>query len=216
MVIKKDIFEALKTNPPVFGATTYVDFKRSLAESNCTGCELASGRTKIVVDRGNFNARAMAIGEGPGADEDREGRAFVGRSGRKLDSMMEEAGLDSEKDFLIANIVKCRPENNRAPKKEEAHACMPYLMRQIQLVQPRIVALLGRTPATFLLPEEFSKTKMSDLVGRFLGHPSLEGVEILALYHPAYILRNPSKREIMVEHLVMLRERLHERVRLEG
>jgi DNA polymerase len=193
---------------PLLALAKYAEFRRALAESGCRRCALAASRTRIVVDRGNVHARAMAIGEGPGAEEDRQGRAFVGRAGKLLDAMMESVGLDSERDFLIANIVKCRPEGNRAPKRDEAEACLPYLRRQIELVRPRLVALLGRTPAAYLLAPEDGSRPLGDLAGTRLTSPALPGIEIFPLYHPAYILRNPSRRADMERHLEALRRRL--------
>ncbi|MEN8149465.1 MAG: uracil-DNA glycosylase [Planctomycetota bacterium] len=176
----------------VLAATTYADFRAALAGSGCTKCDLAGGRTQIVVDRGDPDARLMLIGEGPGAEEDRTGRAFVGRSGRLLDRLLTEAGFDIEREILIANIVRCRPPGNRAPKVSEAKACLPYLRHQISLVDPDVIALLGASAIRFLLPD-LKGRPMKDLVGRPFDHADFPGAKLLPLYHPAFLLRDPRR-----------------------
>lgn len=209
-----DLFE-VESRDPILALKTYREFREALARSGCERCDLAGGRTKIVVDRGSPVARAMIIGEGPGADEDRQGLAFVGRAGRLLDEMMEAVGLETDRDFLVANVVKCRPPENRAPRTEEARACYPYLERQIELVGPRILVLLGATAVKYMLPDPLAKKPISGLVGTFVEHPGLPGVDVFTVFHPAYILRNPYKRPEMERHLRALRERMmalaHER-----
>jgi DNA polymerase len=122
---------------------TYAQFKKALQNSGCTQCDLHQGRTHIVVDRGNPKASILIVGEAPGASEDEQGKAFVGRAGRLMDQLMQGIGLDTNRDCLIANIAKCRPPKNRAPFKEEAQTCLPFLKRQIELVNPRVMVLLG-------------------------------------------------------------------------
>jgi uracil-DNA glycosylase len=178
----------------------YTSFKRGLAESGCKRCGLHEGRTRIVVDRGNPDARVMFIGEAPGASEDLEGRAFVGRSGRLLDSMLAEHGFDTEKDALIVNVVKCRPPQNRRPEPEEAEACLPFLRRQIELVKPKWLALLGATALAHALPDR-KKFAMSMEAGRFFQDEAYPGITLFVLFHPAYILRDPRKRPLMQSHL---------------
>lgn len=117
----------------ILRATSYAAYRAALSVHDCRACGLWSGRTRLVVDRGTPGARILLVGEGPGAEEDRLGRAFVGRSGRLLDAMLLEAGLNPERDVLIANIVKCRPPKNRAPSLAEARDCLPFLQRQIAL-----------------------------------------------------------------------------------
>ncbi len=195
-------------------ATSYAAFRDALAASGCTLCPLCEGRKHIVVDRGSPDARVMAIGEGPGAEEDRAGRAFVGRAGRLLDSMLEEADIDPERDVLIANVVKCRPPKNRRPTDAEAHSCLPFLRRQIELVRPRVLVLLGATAVRHLLPGE-GTGPLARRVGKFFVRPEYPGIELMALFHPAFILRDPRRRPEVVRHLKELRRRLSEIVRTE-
>jgi uracil-DNA glycosylase family 4 len=186
------------------GAATYAEFRSRLAAFDCRACGLAAGRTRLVIDRGNPAARLMVIGEGPGREEDLAGQAFVGRSGRLLDELLAAIGLDTGRDLLIANVVKCRPPDNRAPRAEEARACLPLLSRQIELVAPRGILLLGATASRFLFPERRNLT-MREEVGRLFSHPAHPGVTFMLLYHPAYLLRDPRKRKEMREHLETFR-----------
>jgi uracil-DNA glycosylase len=178
----------------------YHRFKKDLLESGCELCGLCRGRTQIVVDRGDPSADVMIIGEAPGANEDLQGKAFVGRSGKLLDGMLRELGFDTEKDALIANVVKCRPPDNRPPKDDEAEACLPFLRKQIELVDPRMIVFLGATALKRLLPDR-KAFSMKEQVGKVFRHPSLPGRDLLALYHPAYILRDPRKKTLMAGHL---------------
>jgi DNA polymerase len=197
---------------PLFGADDdllgirdYAEFKRKLAASGCTKCGLSEARRNIVVDRGNPEARVLAVGEGPGADEDATGKAFVGRGGQLLDRLMAEAGIDTNRDLLITNVVKCRPPENRVPKAGEAAACMPYLRHQIRLVRPEVIVPLGATAFRFLFPAR-KKDPMKEIVGRALEDDAFPGVRILPLYHPAFLLRDPRKVPVAKEHLRTLAE----------
>ena len=130
----------------ILKSPNYTDFKNRLAQSGCRRCRLCESRTNIVVDRGSPNAKIMVIGEGPGKNEDREGAAFVGRAGKLLDRLFSSIKLDTGQDTLISNIVKCRPPGNRAPNREEAESCMPFLRKQIDLVRPRLLLLRQSAP----------------------------------------------------------------------
>ncbi len=196
---------------PAVGARSYGAFRKALAASGCNLCPLAKGRTRIVVDRGEPGARILLVGEGPGADEDRMGLAFVGRAGRLLDGMLVEAGLDPGRDVLIANVVKCRPPENRPPKQEEARRCLPYLLRQVELVAPRLIVLLGATAVKYVLPGELAGG-LSSRVGRFFLSPQFPGAQVMITFHPAFILRNRSRRPEMVRHLARAADRLAELV----
>jgi uracil-DNA glycosylase family 4 len=153
----------------------------------CTRCELSASRTKTVFGVGNESADWMIIGEAPGAEEDRRGEPFVGRAGNMLDEMLRAIGQRRDTVF-IANILKCRPPNNRDPKPDEAAKCWSYLERQIALVQPKIILAVGKIAAQNLL-----QTK--DPVARMRGRPyELNGIPLVVTYHPAYLLRSPSHK----------------------
>ena len=155
--------------------------------TECTRCALAASRTNTVFGVGNPDADWMIIGEAPGAEEDRRGEPFVGRAGKLLDQMLLAIGQSREQVF-IANILKCRPPNNRDPKPEEAAACRDYLEQQIKLVRPRIVLAVGRIAAQNLLGSD-------EPVGRMRGRPhELDGIPLVVTYHPAYLLRSPSQK----------------------
>lgn len=158
----------------------------SVAE--CTRCELAQSRTQTVFGVGNRNADWLIIGEAPGAEEDRRGEPFVGRAGQLLDQMLLAIGQQRDSVF-IANILKCRPPNNRDPRPAEAAACRGYLQRQIDLVQPKIILAVGRIAAQNLLDS-------SDPVGRLRGRAHALGeIPLVVTYHPAYLLRSPSQKK---------------------
>ncbi len=155
--------------------------------SACTLCRLHQERAQAVFCRGNPRAELMFIGEGPGAEEDRQGLAFVGPAGKLLDKMVFAMGLTPDQVY-IANIVKCRPPGNREPRADEVEACMPYLERQVDLVAPRVICTLGRPAANALLGTTESMGRMR---GRW---QSFRGVPVLPTYHPAYLLRSPSQK----------------------
>ncbi len=155
--------------------------------AGCTRCELAASRTNTVFGVGNPDAEWMIIGEAPGAEEDRQGEPFVGRAGKLLDQMLYAIGQSRDSVF-IANILKCRPPNNRDPKAGEAAACREYLERQIALIRPKIILAVGRIAAQNLLGSD-------DPVGRMRGRPhDLDGIPLVVTYHPAYLLRSPSQK----------------------
>lgn len=184
----------------IFTAKTYPDFKTELLRSNCSKCALCESRTRIVPDRGNPEARVMIIGEAPGENEDLQGKTFVGRAGRLLDQMMKDAGFDTDQDSIIVNVVKCRPPENRAPKPDEVKACFPFLARQIELVKPRYILLLGATAMKRLFPEK-KNFSMASQAGNFFTDPKYPDMELMVLFHPAYILRDPRKKPLMAEHI---------------
>jgi len=200
-----DLFD--DTRSDILKASDYEIFRQKLAASACTKCELSKGRTHIVVDRGNPQAQLMFIGEGPGKNEDEQGKAFVGRAGKLMDKMMAEIGLDTNRDALIANIVKCRPPDNRAPLKEEAAACMDYLKRQIELVKPRMLVLLGATALKGLIRNQ-GKFSMAESAGKIFQHDDYPGIDLMVLFHPAYLLYDPRKKGVMTEHLKLLKAHL--------
>ena len=154
----------------------------------CTRCPLAfTGRHTIVFADGDPNARLMFVGEGPGADEDAQGLPFVGRAGQLLNNMVNAMGLKREQVY-IANVVKCRPPQNRTPEPEEANTCMQFLWRQIDIVRPELIVALGATAATYLLG---GKTSLASLRGRI---HSVRDAKLIVTYHPAYLLRDPRQK----------------------
>lgn len=185
----------------------YAAFRRLLAESGCTRCPLHQGRHHIVVDRGNPEAPLLLVGEAPGEQEDLEGQAFVGRAGRLLDELAREVGLDTNRDMLIVNVVKCRPPENRSPRQEEVDACSPFLKRQIALQNPQVVVLLGATALKHVIPDKKSFS-MNDEAGKMFQHADFPGRDFMVLYHPAYLLYDPRKKPEMQAHLMSLRRHL--------
>jgi uracil-DNA glycosylase len=175
--------------------------------AGCTLCGLHATRIQTVFGVGSRSADWLFIGEAPGADEDRQGQPFVGRAGQLLNSMLRAIGLSREQVY-IANILKCRPPKNRDPGAEEAHACEPYLKRQIDLLQPKIIIALGRIAAQHLLGTHAP-------VGRLRGRPySYTGAEIplLVTFHPAYLLRSPGHKRTAWEDLLLAQRLVHARV----
>ena len=167
---------------------------------DCTRCALAKGRNKIVFGDGDPNARLMFVGEGPGADEDAQGLPFVGRGGQLLNNMIAAMGLKREQVY-IANVVKCRPPQNRTPEPDEAHTCSPFLFKQIDVVRPQVIVALGQTAVTYLTGE---KRPLSAWRGTV--HP-LRGTKLIVTYHPAFLLRDPNqKRHAWADLQIAMRE----------
>ncbi len=154
---------------------------------DCTRCTLCEQRNKIVFGDGDPNAELMFVGEGPGADEDEQGLPFVGRGGQLLNNMIVAMGLSREQVY-IANVVKCRPPQNRVPELDEATTCTPFLFRQIDIIRPRLLVALGATAATYLLG---MKSSLSSLRGRI---HDCRGSKLVVTYHPAYLLRDPRQK----------------------
>lgn len=169
--------------------------------ASCRKCRLCEKRNHVVFGVGAANARLMFIGEGPGAEEDRQGEPFVGRAGQLLTAMIRALGL-SRSEVYIANIVKCRPPGNRDPEVDEAAACLPYLRRQIELIDPAVLVLLGRIAARFLLN---TTAPISSYRGRWR---SWEGRAVMPTFHPAYLLRTPSAKAQSWSDLRQVRARL--------
>ena len=177
----------------------------ALAEfaAGCPRCKLSSKRTHLVFGQGNARAPLMFVGEAPGADEDARGLAFVGRAGQLLTKIIEAIGL-SRDDVFIANVLKCRPPDNRNPEPDEVAACLPYLREQIRLIAPRIIVTLG-TFATQAILEN------GDSIGRLRGrfHP-LGPVRVMPTYHPAFLLRSPERKKDVWEDMKKVRDALLE------
>lgn len=175
--------------PPAASKDRGVALQALRAEiGECTRCTLAAGRHNLVFGDGDPNARLMFIGEGPGADEDAQGLPFVGRAGQLLNNMIAAMGLRRDQVY-IANIVKCRPPQNRVPEPQEANTCSPFLFRQIDIIRPEVIVALGATAATYLLG---GKSPLSALRGRI--HHA-RGSKLIVTYHPAFLLRDPRQKK---------------------
>ena len=172
-----------------------------VAVRDCTLCGLHRGRTQTVFGVGSHDADLLIIGEAPGAEEDRRGEPFVGRAGQLLNAMLGAIQLTRE-EVYIANILKCRPPNNRDPKPEEAATCTPYLERQMELLQPRVILALGRIAAQWLLQ---SDSPIGRLRGREFSFGE-QGTPLVVSYHPAYLLRSPLAKAKAWEDLLLVRQ----------
>ena len=169
----------------------------------CEGCVLGKTRTKLVFGDGNPDAKIMLIGEGPGQHEDEQGIPFVGRAGQLLDDMLEIIHLDRTKVY-IANVVKCRPPQNRDPLNVEQDACIGYLRRQAALMKPKIIVCLGRIAAQRMIRADFSVTKEH---GTFI---EKNGILFMGTFHPAALLRQPQNKPEAFGDFVALRDKIHE------
>lgn len=169
----------------------------------CTRCPLhAQGRTQIVHTTGNFNAELMFIGEAPGADEDEQGLPFVGRAGQLLTKIIESIGLKRE-EVCIGNINRCRPPGNRKPEPQETASCRPFILREVAVIKPKVIVVLGATAAHNLLQ---IKTPISHLRGNFHDY---FGVKVMPTFHPAYLLRDPHKKREVWEDMKKVRDHLN-------
>jgi uracil-DNA glycosylase len=166
----------------------------------CHLCQLSKTRTNVVFGEGNLSAKIMFVGEGPGENEDKLARPFVGKSGELLNTMIENVlGLKRE-DIYIANIVKCRPPNNREPSQEEATTCLPFLKKQIEIIKPKIIVTLGSVALKYLTTNEL---KISKVRGSIIKQDNLT---IIPTYHPSYLLRNPSAKKEAFEDLKTIKK----------
>ena len=156
---------------------------------DCKQCALSKTRTNVVFGRGNPNTKIFIIGEGPGHNEDMEGLAFVGRAGKILDAAFQSVGIDTNRDCYISNIVKCRPPNNRKPQNEEIESCSTWLDQQINLINPKIIVLAGSTAVESYLN---IKEPISTIRGKWIER---DGRKVMPIFHPSYLLRNPSKEK---------------------
>jgi DNA polymerase len=156
--------------------------------SICTACKLRAGCTQTVFGVGDENAEWLFVGEGPGADEDAQGEPFVGQAGKLLDNMLAAIKLKRGSNVYIANIVKCRPPDNRTPEANEIATCLPYLQQQVALIKPKLIIALGKTAATSLLGRDATLGSLRGTVHDY------DGVPLIVTYHPAYLLRSPSEK----------------------
>ena len=176
------------------------EIRRDLGD--CRRCKLHRTRHTLVFGEGNEKAKLMLIGEGPGYDEDVQGRPFVGKAGQLLTKILQSIHFQRE-EVYITNIIKCRPPQNRNPEPGEIECCHPFLLKQISAIQPQIICALGTFAAQTLLKTD---TKISALRGRFY---DLAGMKVLPTYHPAYLLRNPERKREVWEDMKKISERLN-------
>jgi DNA polymerase len=179
----------LFSNEPDLLALSYQDVET--IASTCQKCPLSKGRTKVVFGNGPVPCDLMLIGEAPGAEEDLQGLPFVGRAGQLLTQILDSVGIKRPDDIYIANTVKCRPPDNRAPLAGEQEACSPYLEAQIKFVNPKVILLAGSPAVKAILKTD---DPITSIRGKWLKLPGTE-ISVMPLFHPAYLLRNPSKEK---------------------
>jgi DNA polymerase len=197
-IIKKEESILFKDEGEAFQNAKTLDELNKLI-CNCLKCSLGKTRNKFVFGVGNPNADAMFIGEGPGADEDAQGEPFVGRAGKLLNEILKAINFRRE-EVYIANIIKCRPPNNRTPLQSEMDMCLPYLEKQIELIKPKIIMCLGATAASGLLGKKESLGSMRQKVFDY------NGIKTMVTYHPAALLRNPQWKRTCWEDVKMFRK----------
>ena len=208
MPVEFDLFDSAYNN--VLSASSYGEFRQRLNSYNCQKCPRGKARNHIVLDRGNPDSKILIVSERPGDNEDIRGEAFVGRSGELLDKIMASIGLDTNRDLLIVNVVKCKAEIDRAPTTPEVEACFPYLRRQIELMKPKVTLLLGAVALKYLVKGRGDEFSMEQEAGHLFTAPDYPGIHFMVLYHPAFLLRDPTKKAIMWEHVKKLRAFLDE------
>lgn len=195
--------ELLGKRPEGVASMDWPELRQTVA--GCVACGLCKGRRQTVFGVGHEQARWMIIGEAPGEQEDKRGEPFVGRAGQLLDRMLMAVGLTRAEDsadqqVYIANVIKCRPPGNRNPLPEEVAQCEPYLVRQVQLVQPRLILAMGRFAVQSIL-------RSSEPIGKLRGRVhEYQGVPVVVTYHPAYLLRNPADKALSWDDLCLARE----------
>ena len=165
----------------------------------CTACGLCRTRNKSVPGVGDASAEWLFVGEAPGAEEDARGEPFVGQAGRLLDNMLAALGIARGRNVYIANVLKCRPPNNRAPEPSESDACRPYLERQVEMIRPKLIVALGKSAASLLLDTDATIASLRGRVHRY------RGVPLVVTYHPAYLLRNLPDKAKAWEDMVLAR-----------
>jgi uracil-DNA glycosylase family 4 len=196
----------LPTTQPIIGSKSAALAALRDEIGDCKRCKLHSGRTQLVFGSGSPDAGLMFVGEAPGEEEDRQGLPFVGKAGQLLTRIIEAMGLKRE-DVYIANIIKCRPPGNRNPEPDEIASCSPFIKRQIEILQPKVICALGSFAAQTLLG---TGQKISQLRGRFHDLPILfsngspSGIKVMPTFHPAYLLRNPPDKKRVWEDMQMI------------
>lgn len=201
-VTREEAQDLIDISPTLPEPTETIEQIRAEIGPDCTRCKLSTlGRKQVVNSVGNFNAELMFCGEAPGADEDEQGEPFVGRAGKLLTDIIKAIGFEREQVF-IGNINRCRPPKNRAPEPDESAVCKPFLKREIAVVRPKVIVVLGATAAQNLL-----ETKVP--IGKLRGHfHDYMGVKVMPTFHPAYLLRDPNKKREVWDDMKMVRDYL--------
>ncbi len=190
------------SNPSCVSSLDWPQLKAQVKD--CSACKLRAGCTQTVFGVGDEKAEWLFVGEGPGADEDVQGEPFVGQAGKLLDNMLAAIKLKRGSNVYIANIVKCRPPNNRTPEADEIATCLPYLRQQIALIRPKLIVALGKTAATSLLGRDATLGSLRGTVHDFHGTP------LIVTYHPAYLLRSPAEKAKAWQDLCFAVQRMQE------
>ena len=187
-------------SPSGLSLLNWTELKQKVRD--CTACKLRAGCSQTVFGVGDENADWLFVGEGPGADEDAQGEPFVGQAGKLLDNMLAAIKLKRGSNVYIANIVKCRPPNNRTPEPDEIATCLPYLQQQIALIKPKLIVALGKTAATSLLGRDATLGSLRGTIHDYHGTP------LIVTYHPAYLLRSPAEKAKAWQDLCFARQRM--------
>jgi len=196
------------TGPHRGRSASLKDLREDLGD--CRRCKLHRGRKNLVFGEGSSSAGLVFVGEGPGHDEDLAGRPFVGESGKLLTRIIENAMGLTREDVYICNVVKCHPPKNRDPETDEIEACLPFLKRQLQIINPRVICCLGRVACQTLIRRDFSVTRERGAWHEFTGIP------LMPTFHPAYLLRNPSAKRETWEDIKMIMKRMGLEVKTNG
>lgn len=196
VVVPESVASEPPAGTPRLAQETLTAIREDLGD--CRRCKLAAGRQTIVFGQGNPKAALMFVGEAPGADEDEQGLAFVGKAGQLLTKIVEAIGLTRDQVF-IANVIKCRPPQNRNPESEEIAACQPFLERQIAAIRPQVIVGLGKFGGQWLLKTAEPISKIRGRLGDF------HGIKVMPTYHPAYLLRNPAAKKEVWEDMKVVR-----------
>lgn len=192
------VTDAVDDRTAAIAAMGWDELRQAVAD--CSACELCKTRKQAVLGVGDVKADWLFVGEGPGADEDEKGEPFVGQAGKLLDAMLAAIDLKRGNKVYIANAVKCRPPNNRTPEQNETAACWPFLARQVELIQPKLIVTLGKPSAQTLLQQEVTISRARGVVHDFAGIP------LIVTYHPAYLLRNLPDKAKAWEDLCFMRK----------
>jgi len=206
--LSSDVIQYLRANTNVMGHKNWMLEEANTLEGlraiigDCTRCPLHKGRTNLVFGEGDPSARLVFVGEGPGREEDLVGRPFVGEAGRLLTKIIENGMGLKRSEVYICNVVKCRPPRNRDPEAKEVETCLPFLKRQLEIIRPEVICILGRVAAQALLGKDFRITRDRGTWQEY------NGIAVMPTFHPAYLLRNPKAKRPVWEDVQKIMARL--------